>query len=109
MAFAYHVTFLLVLVVLGPAHASDTAKSRNVMLFIGDGLGPAHVAFSIHYAEKIQNKTLAMQKLMAEGNTGYIVPWPFEKVVSDSGATATAMSTGESVRNETIHSNIFCD
>lgn len=86
----------------GAAQESTSGKVRNVILVVGDGMGPAQVGLGLHYAREIQGKKLNMQALMEQGNTGYAIPVPFERVVTDSAAAASQIASGVLARNETL-------
>jgi alkaline phosphatase len=73
-----------------------------VILFIGDGLGPAHTALAVQYAGRVEGRKLHLESLIAEGNTGYLMPLSYETAVIDSAAAAAEIATGVEVRNETL-------
>ena len=75
--------------------------ARNVILFVGDGLGPTQMTLGIRYA-RVEGKRLHMESLMGAGNTGYALPFPYESLVIDSAAAATQIATGQPARNETL-------
>jgi alkaline phosphatase len=77
-------------------------RAKNVILFIGDGLGPAHMALGMHYAREVEGRKLQLQELMEEGETGYVLPISYQKVVTDSAAAATQIGTGILGRNESV-------
>lgn len=81
---------------------SSRQAPRNVVLFIGDGFGAAHVALGLSYARMVEGRELAIEGLMEDGNTGYALPIPEGSIVIDSAAGATQMATGEKVLNETM-------
>ena len=79
--------------------------ARNVILFVGDGFGAAQNALGIQYAEFIEKRQLNIESLMHDGNTGYQLPMPFERIVTDSAAGATQFATGQRVLPETLALN----
>jgi alkaline phosphatase len=78
------------------------AGTRNVILFVGDGLGASQTSLGVLYARLIENCELNIESLMRDGNTGYALPLPFDSIVTDSAAAATQFATGQTVRNETL-------
>lgn len=91
--------FIALVLAAGRAYPAET---RNVILYIGDGFGPAHTALGIQYARHIEGRRLNLEELMARGETGYALPLPYEAAVIDSAASATHLATGVEVRNETL-------
>jgi alkaline phosphatase len=78
------------------------ASTRNVILFVGDGLGATQTSLGVQYARLIEKRELNIESLMRDGNTGYALPLPFDSIVTDSAAAATQLATGQPVRNETL-------
>jgi alkaline phosphatase len=102
VAVAVVVVFVVVVLSCAPAFASPPAAPGNVILFIGDGFGPTHVALGLSYARRVEGRELSIEALMKDGNTGYAMPVPEGSIVIDSAAGATQMATGERVLNETM-------
>ena len=92
---------LLVAVFCSFNHASgnsctrDTAKPRNVILFIGDGMGLSHV-----YAAYTMNK--GYLNMMKCPYTGFIMTHSASGYITDSGAGATAIACGKKTYNNAI-------
>ncbi len=78
------------------------AEARNVILFVGDGFGASQVTLGVQYAQLIEKRELNIESLMHDGNTGYALPVPFERIVTDSAAAATHFSTGQAVLPQTL-------
>ncbi len=95
---------IMLLVACGPAQDTEQlpAGTRNVILFVGDGLGAAETSLGIQYARHVEKRELNIESLMRDGNTGYSLPLPFDSIVTDSAAAATQLATGQAVRNETL-------
>ena len=51
--------------------ARNVGGARNVILFIGDGLGAAQTALGIEYARRVEGRRLNLELVMRDGNTGY--------------------------------------
>ncbi|MDA0679697.1 MAG: alkaline phosphatase [Proteobacteria bacterium] len=81
------------------------AGARNVILFVGDGLGAGQTALGIQYGRLIGQSELNIDVLMQDGNTGYALPLPYERILTDSAAAATHFSTGQEVLPETLGLN----
>ncbi len=70
-------------------------KPRNIILLIGDGMGLAHI-----YAAMTANKgSLNLERC---AYSGYIKTYSADNYITDSGAGATAISTGHKTRNKYI-------
>ena len=82
---------------LRPAIADDDVTSvdvTNVILFIGDGMGPVHVeAASLYLGRPLVFETFPHTSSMTTHSTSK---------VTDSAAAATAIATGERVDNEVV-------
>jgi alkaline phosphatase len=98
---------LICLVACSPAQEAQQppAAARNVILFIGDGFGAGQTALGIQYARLVEKRELNIESLMHDGNTGYQLPMPFERIVTDSAAGATQFATGQAVLPETLGLN----
>ncbi len=53
------------------ASGQETTGAKNVILFIGDGLGAGQMALGIRYARMVEGRELNLEQLMNDGNTGY--------------------------------------
>ncbi len=82
-------TFLIVLLFLFIQVSSGLgAEPKNVILVIGDGMGPQAVGLAIYYNlfTNGSEKPLNLEKLMAAGNTGYCLTYQYGTVVTDSAS-----------------------
>lgn len=92
---------ILTVVIGGPGIASaQQPAARNVILFIGDGLGPAQ-RDAIQLATVGPYEELAMDSLPYEGMVGTNSVDP-ETFVTDSAASATAYATGVKTVNGAV-------
>jgi alkaline phosphatase len=93
--------FAFVLIGFAPAQGADP---KNVILLIGDGMGPEAVGLAIYYNRFMNgaDKPLNMERLMAEGNTGYCLTYQYGTVVTDSASAATALASGVKTRDAMI-------
>jgi alkaline phosphatase len=98
---------IMLLVACGPVQDTQQppAGTRNVILFVGDGFGATQTSLGVQYARLIEKRELNIESLMRDGNTGYVLPLPFDSIVIDSAAAATQFATGQAVRNETLGLN----
>jgi len=80
------------------------AEAKNVILLIGDGMGPEPVGLAIYYNRFMNGmeKRLNMERLMAAGNTGYCLTYQYGTVVTDSASAATALASGVKTRDAII-------
>jgi alkaline phosphatase len=93
--------FFIIFIWLSPAQG---AGPKNVILLIGDGMGPEAVGLAI-YSHRFMNgpeKPLNMERLMAAGNTGYCLTYQYGTVVTDSASAATALASGVKTRDAII-------
>ncbi len=85
----------------------ETPKIKNVILMIGDGMGPQQVGLLEEFAHRAkhspyQNKTTALSTFAAEGALGMSRHSPFNNLVVDSACSATQLATGISSDSEMI-------
>ena len=80
------------------------AEPKNVILLIGDGMGPEPVGLAIYYNRFMNgmDKRLNMERLMAAGNTGYCLTYQYGTVITDSASAATALASGVKTRDAII-------
>ncbi|MBP1723714.1 MAG: alkaline phosphatase, partial [Deltaproteobacteria bacterium] len=80
------------------------AEPKNVILLIGDGMGPESVGLAVYYNRFMNgmDKRLNMERLMAAGNTGYCLTYQYGTVVTDSASAATALASGVKTRDAII-------
>jgi len=79
-------------------------EPKNVILLIGDGMGPESVGLAVYYNRFMNgmDKRLNMERLMAAGNTGYCLTYQYGTVVTDSASAATALASGVKTRDGMI-------
>lgn len=81
----------------GNSKQAQPKKAKNVIVFVGDGMGPAHRE-AIRLAAKGLQQDLEMNKMPYSGN----VHTSSTTVVTDSAAAATAMASGVKTYNGAI-------
>lgn len=84
--------------------AAATPEIKNVILMIGDGMGPPEVSLATTYRKTQQPDAdeLALERLYREGAYAAVDTYSFEHVVTDSAAAATAMACGFKTRDGMI-------
>jgi alkaline phosphatase len=95
--------------VVAPAEP-PVGKVRNVILFIGDGMGPQQMELLFAYAHlapgsTVADRTSAMELMMRQGNLAMVRTEPHGAIVTDSAAAATQMATGQMAGAEMIGVN----
>jgi alkaline phosphatase len=85
---------VVLVVVFSHGPQSWAAGAKNVILMIGDGMGPAHVHTTWLYATRQLGKKFAMTDLMNEGRVSYVRNDTQESTVTESAEAATQMATG---------------
>lgn len=80
------------------AHAADESVAKNAILFIGDGMGPAHVTAARLFAGGSTGR-LAMEQLPVSGSSR---TYSSNHFVTDSAAGGTALATGVKTYNGAI-------
>jgi alkaline phosphatase len=91
------ITFILYFSVL-----SFAGQAKNIILMIGDGMGPAHVQVAWLYATRQLGKNLVMTEVMDKGQTAYMVNDTADSTVTESAAAAVQMATGVKVTARAI-------
>ena len=90
---------VIVLILLGQ---TSHAEVKNVILMIGDGMGFEHVKAASFYAYGKEKKLSFEKYYRGEVTTHSANSYRQDYHATDSGASATAMATGEKVDNTVI-------
>ncbi|MGJ0489418.1 alkaline phosphatase [Methylobacter sp.] len=77
----------------------ETAAVKNVILIIGDGMGPQQVGLLLSYARQaphsvIANRMTALDRMMEHGRLGIAMTYTAGALVADSAASGTQLATG---------------
>lgn len=80
---------------------------KNIILMIGDGMGPQQVGLALIYAKhapnsNVKNRQLNIERVMEAGETGVVLVGPYGKIVVDSACSASQYATGKSIRPDVI-------
>ncbi|MFC1502320.1 alkaline phosphatase [bacterium] len=86
--------FLFLLILTGLSCSLQEENPKNIILFIGDGMGTAHVT-----AAKTVNGSLNMERLPVGG---FLTTHSINKYITDSAASGTALATGYKTYNGAI-------
>jgi len=102
--FIFKITLCVAAVLLSNCAPVETvklgqAKPKNVIMIIGDGMGPQQVGLLLSYARQaphsvITDRTTAFDRIMLQGRMGISLTYPDNALVTDSAASATQLSTG---------------
>jgi alkaline phosphatase len=79
---------------MGATDASS-GKAKNVILLIGDGMGPSHFGATWFYSNRVLGKELKMVEVMNAGRTAYLVNDTADAIVTESAAAAGQIATGK--------------
>lgn len=76
-----------------------TSKVKNVILVIGDGMGPQQVGLLLSYARQapqgiLKDRRTALDRMMEQGVMGLSLTYTADSLVTDSAASATQLATG---------------
>ncbi len=82
-------------------------KVKNIVLLIGDGMGPQQIGLLLNYARLAPNSiykggNTAIEDMINAGQTGLSLTHPASKIVVDSACSATQLATGHISGSEMI-------
>jgi alkaline phosphatase len=87
-------------------NSKETAESKNLIVLIGDGMGPAQITLTRLYAQKyLGQDRLFLDDYLVGMNTTYAGDSSYKGqtgIVTDSAASATAFGTGHKTYNGAI-------
>jgi alkaline phosphatase len=87
-----NLSFILLLIITATASGADKKKPKNLIIFIGDGMGVAQVYASM-------TSSGFTMTFPAFPVTGFSMTYSANGYITDSAAGGTAMSTGEKTNN----------
>ena len=88
--------------------ASDSGAAKNLILIIGDGMGPEQIGLLLSYARQapetvVPERTTAFDRMIADGGVmGISMTHPYGALVADSAASGTQLATGRFAGSEMI-------
>ncbi|MFT5450766.1 MAG: alkaline phosphatase [Enterobacterales bacterium] len=106
-----HLSILLLLSMTSSVELSADAKPekiKNIILIIGDGMGPGQIALLEAYARQssnpvVANRTTAFSRMLNEGGVlGVSMTYAAQSLTTDSAASATQLALGAAAHPETI-------
>lgn len=85
----------------------QTSKVKNIILLIGDGMGPQQVGLLLSYSRQAPHGVLtthrtAFDRILNDGRLGLSMTHPDAALVVDSAASATQIATGKMAGSEMI-------
>jgi alkaline phosphatase len=86
----------------------NAGRTKNVIMIIGDGMGPEQVGLLLSYARQapdtvIKERRTAFDRIMDEGGImGFSLTYPYDRLVVDSAASGTQLATGRFAGSEMI-------
>ena len=92
----------------GHGNAPAAGKTKNVIMIIGDGMGPEQVGLLLSYARQAPNTVIkerrtAFDRIMDDGGVmGFSQTYPNDALVVDSAASGTQLATGQFAGSEMI-------
>jgi alkaline phosphatase len=86
---------------------APTDKPRNLILIIGDGMGPQQLGFLINFSKlnqirELEGIDLNTEQFLKKATTGYMLTYPYKILVADSASSATQIALGKPSRSEMI-------
>jgi alkaline phosphatase len=93
---------VVITIILSYAILSFADQAKNIILMIGDGMGPSHVQVAWLYATRQLGKDLVMTEVMDKGQTAYMVSDTADSTVTESAAAAVQMATGVKVLAKSV-------
>ncbi|MDR1683978.1 MAG: alkaline phosphatase, partial [Elusimicrobiota bacterium] len=83
----------------GAAQTPKVSKAKNVIYYIGDGMGPQAMGLLMQYARLAPNsiysdRTSSLEKLIDQSQLGIMLNNSKSSIVIDSAGSGTQMSTG---------------
>lgn len=86
------------------ASFNAAAQVKNIILMIGDGMGPQQLALAIQYRKQIlpDAPPLAFEQIMKSGETGLALTYPHQGIVVDSACSGSQLASGQFSRSEMI-------
>ena len=92
----------------GRGLAPNAGQTKNVIMIIGDGMGPEQVGLLLSYARQaphtvIKDRKTAFDRMMDDGGVmGISLTYPNDVLVADSAASGTQLATGQFAGSEMI-------
>ena len=91
------IVLLLVVGILLLPVGGLAGQAKNIILMIGDGMGPSHFGAAWLYSNRVLGKELQMVEVMKGGRTAYVVNDTADASIAESAAAATQIACGVKV------------
>lgn len=86
----------------GELQGTASARAKNAILLIGDGMGPSHVGAAWLYSNRVLGKELKMVEAMNAGRVAYLANDTADAIVTESAAAAGQIATGQKMTARAI-------
>jgi len=74
---------------------SNLWAARNIIIFIGDGMGPSQLGALVSYNRARGRRDSAVERMLEQGNIALCMTSPIGSIVTDSAAAGTAIACGK--------------
>lgn len=86
---------------------SAPPEVKNVIMIIGDGMGPQQVGLLLSYARQaphgvLKDRKTALDRMLENGRIGISLTYPDGALVTDSAASATQLASGKFAKAEMV-------
>jgi alkaline phosphatase len=101
------VVFLLTSCAMLSEKTPPPSQVKNVIMIIGDGMGPQQVGLLLSYARQaphgvLKDRKTALDRMLENGRIGISLTYPDGALVTDSAASATQLATGKFAKAEMV-------
>jgi alkaline phosphatase len=101
------VIFLLTSCAMLSKKTPPPSQVKNVIMIIGDGMGPQQVGLLLSYARQaphgvLKDRKTALDRMLENGRIGISLTYPDGALVTDSAASATQLATGKFAKAEMV-------
>ncbi len=91
----------------GEQAKTKSPQIKNIIMLIGDGMGPQQVGLLLSYARQaphgvLSERNTAVDRIMQRGRLGIVLPHPADSLVTDSASAATQLASGQFSRPELL-------
>ena len=81
---------------------ASSGKVKNIILLVGDGMGPSQFGAAWFYSNRILGRDLKMVEVMNAGHTAYLLNDTADAIVTESAAAAGQIATGRRMTTATV-------
>ena len=90
---------------INASQPSTSPHIKNIILLIGDGMGPSHLGLLetyLHFSNPDHPHTSAFSRLAKESSNHLSLTHPYQALVVDSACSASQLATGKPCLSETL-------